>query len=98
MKTWPFFRRRIGDSRYYARERGGARAARLIAGAGGRDNLELSKGSQARSLTIKELAVVSKAGEVCHFEAETLSWPARRVVRLWTGDSSMSFRMARRSS
>jgi hypothetical protein len=31
-------------------------------------------------------------------DAETFSWLARRVVRLMAGDSSISFRMARRSS
>ncbi|HEX4663005.1 MAG TPA: hypothetical protein VH196_01360 [Terriglobales bacterium] len=70
----------------------------MIAGDVGNDNRESSHGRQALSLTIKQIAAVAKAGGLCHLEAETLSWLARRAVRLVAGDSSVSFRMAQRSS
>src|ERR1039458_2583656 len=69
-----------------------------MAGAAGTHKLGEGIGCPPRSLTIRELAVAANAGGLCHFQAEALSLLACRMVRLLAGDSSISLRMARRSS
>jgi hypothetical protein len=88
-----------GDSRNYAgRESGGARPARWTAGVDGTDRLRDGRGSQPSSFRTKELAFAVNAGGLCHFQTEALSLVICRMVRLLAGDSSISARMARRSS
>src|ERR1035437_10594306 len=69
-----------------------------MAGAAGTHKLGEGIGCPPRALTIRELAVAANAGGLCHFQAEALSLLACRMVRLLAGDSSISLRMARRSS
>lgn len=54
---------------------------------------------QPSSLTNnKEIVVAASAGGLCDFQGEALSLLVGRIVRLLAGDSSISARMAQRSS
>jgi hypothetical protein len=83
---------------YRRNERGGARLARLTAGAASTNKCRVGKACQPWVHTIKELAITASAGGFCHFQAEGFSFPVCRTLRLPSGDSSISARMARRSS
>src|SRR5208282_2860040 len=65
---------------------------------GGAQTERVSTGSGPSSFTGREAAVASRAGGLCSFQPETLSWLACRTLRLLAGDSSISLRMASRSS
>lgn len=88
-----------GDLRIYARGGGGgARPVRATAGAEKNAGVEVATKCQASSAGIKEFEFDSRDGWLCHFPGEAFSalfWPTLRFVE---GDSSISARMARRSS
>src|SRR5580700_1009622 len=70
-----------------------------MAGAADRDKLGEGSCCQPSPLfAIKGPILAAKAGGLCNFQAETLSLLAWRTLRLLAGDSSISLRMARRSS
>src|SRR5271169_269053 len=83
---------------YPGKESGGARLARLMAGAVGTDKPGVGSGCQPPSLTVHELVTQATAGGLCHFQEEALSWLACRTLRLPAGDSSISARITWRSS
>src|ERR1700689_3559104 len=90
---------RIGESGdYTGREAGGARPARSIAGAGGAQTERGSTGCRPLPFTEKEVAAAIRAGGLCSFQPEIFSGLACRTLRLLAGDSSISLRMASRSS
>ncbi len=69
-----------------------------MAGAAGNDNRRAGNGCQPSTPTVKEMIDPVCAGGVCHFPADGLSWAEARTLRLLAGDSSISERIARRSS
>lgn len=90
---------RTAIQRIYARgDRGGARPVRATAGAEKNPNGEVATKCQASSVGIKEFEFDTRDGWLCHFPGEAFSalfWPMLRFVE---ADSSISARMARRSS
>ncbi len=71
----------------------------MMAGGAGTDKSGAGNWCQSSSFTIKRIFVVlASAGGVCNFQADALSLLGSRMVRLLEGDSSISARMARRSS
>jgi len=69
-----------------------------MAGTTGADNRTVGNGRRLCPPTVTDFAVAAKAGGFCHRQAKALSLLARRMVRLLAGDSSISLRMAQRSS
>src|ERR1700689_743190 len=95
-----FLLRTTGYSGDYERkESGGARPACAMAGGARVNKYRAPKWGQSSSFTIKRLfGVQARAGGVCNLPADALSLLACRTVRLLAGDSSISARMAQRSS
>jgi len=83
----------------YARgDRGGARPVRATVGAEKNPRVEVATKCQASSVEIKEFEFDSRDGWLCHFPGEAFSALFWQTWRLVDGDSSISARMARRSS
>lgn len=71
---------------------------RATLGAEKHGSVEVATKCQASSVGIKEFELATRDGWLCHFPGEVFSALFWQILRFVDGDSSISARMARRSS